>query len=130
MQISQRSLLSIIIKPAKFKMMFSNKISNLKNIEINILKKRICRNFFIRACQILILFFYAFLTTNTGLCDNFIKKQETKVKLLKYPYPYSAALTIASDTHQVNLAVENFEAIHVLMVLLRISWRKPDIFLM
>jgi hypothetical protein len=55
------------------------------------------------------------LTINAGLCDDFIKKQETKVKLLKYPYPYSAALTIASDTHQVNLAVENFEAIHVLI---------------
>jgi hypothetical protein len=63
----------------------------------------------------MILVFICILNSNSGRCEDFADGKETNVRLLKYPYPYSAALTIASDTHQRKLAVENLEAVHKLI---------------
>lgn len=41
------------------------------------------------------------------------KPNRTNISLLKFPYPYCAALTISSDTH--NTPVETFEAVHLLI---------------
>jgi hypothetical protein len=41
------------------------------------------------------------------------KTNNANITLLKFPYPYCAALTISSDTH--NTPVETFEAVHLLI---------------
>lgn len=54
-------------------------------------------------CKSMIFVFIYILIANSGRYEDFADGEETNVRLLKIPYPYSAALTIASDTHKTDL---------------------------
>jgi len=48
-----------------------------------------------------------------AFAEDHVKTAGSDIRLLKYPYPYRAALTVCSDTHGV--PVEQFEAVHALI---------------
>ena len=76
------------------------------------------QSFFFLICKYMMLFTFVLVIYIMSLASQAFggsnsQTEVTKIKLLKLPYPFRAALTVCSDTHAA--PVETFEAVHALI---------------